>query len=98
MINKGKLWHWAALLLGLFEILGIRSKTKNDTLTEYVWAKTNNPVVRGFVGGLAGWLPYHFTYGNRIPLTRYDFIFVVGGAVMGVHSWYVRRSDANPGN
>lgn len=96
-IRRSKLWHWAALFLTAFELLGIWSRTKGDTLTEYVWSKTNNPVVRGVVGGVAGWLPYHFTYGNRIPLTRFDLIFVVGGAAMGVHSWFLRRHDANSG-
>lgn len=95
MTNKSKLWHWAALLLGLMEIIGVRSKSKNDTLTEYVHSKTQNPAVRGFVGGIAGWLPYHFTYGRGIPLSRFDAVFVVGGVVMGVHSWYVRRGEAD---
>lgn len=90
---KAKLWHWASLFLIIFELIGVRSRQKDDTLTEYVWSKTNHPAVLGLVGGVAGWLPYHFTYGYRIPLTRWDLLFVAGGAVMGVHSWYVRRGD-----
>lgn len=83
MTNKWRLWHWAALLLGLFELIGIRSKSKDDTLTEYVHSKTQNPAVRGLVGGLAGWLPYHFTYGRGVPLGRFDLVFVTGGIVNG---------------
>lgn len=97
-LRKSRIWHWAVLILGLFEIISIWMKGQNDTLSEYTWSKTNHPIVRGLVGGIAGWLPYHFTYGRRIPLSRLDLVFVVGGVVMGVHSWYVRRGDANLGN
>ena len=88
---KMKIWHWASLFLIFFEIIGVRSSQKNDTLTEYVWSKTNHPAVSGLIGGVSGWLPYHFTYGYRIPLTYWDLAFVSAGAVMGVHAWYFRR-------
>lgn len=84
-------WHWAFLVLGALEIIGIWLRTKDDTLSEYVWAKTQHPVVRSAVGGLAGWLPYHFTYGGGIPLSYRDLIFVGVGAGMGLHSWWIAK-------
>lgn len=93
---KAKLWHWASLFLILFELVGVWSRQKRDTLTEYVHSKTNHPVMLAAVGGVSGWLPYHFTYGYRIPLTRWDLAFVAGGTAMGIHAWFVRRRRADP--
>lgn len=86
-LRRSRIWHWAALVLTAFELIGVWSRTRNDTLSEYVWSKTQNPGVRSVVAGLAAWLPYHFTYGNGIPLNRVDALFVLGGVMMGYHSW-----------
>ena len=77
---------WAALVFiaGALELRGLKRKGKNDTLSEYTWSKTGTPVVAGLVSGLTGWLVYHFSFGNGVPLSLMDLLFAGGGAVMGV--------------
>jgi hypothetical protein len=89
-----KLWAGLVLLAGLLELIGLRSKAKDDTLSEYVWSKTKHPAVLIPAGALVGWLPYHFTLGNGIPLSRWDLVFAGTGAALGVAAWLVRRGRA----
>lgn len=86
-----KLWAGIVLLAGLLELIGLRQKGKDDTLSEYTWSKTKHPVVRVAVGALVGWLPYHFTLGNGVPLSRWDLVAAGTGATLGLVSWMVGR-------
>lgn len=84
---------WAAIVFvaGFFELKGLKSKDKNDTLSEYTWSKTKTPAMRGAVVGLVGWLVYHFSFGNGVPLSGWDAIFAGAGAIIGITSVFVRR-------
>lgn len=85
------LWAIIVLFAGALELYGLRRQGKDDTLSEYTWSKTKHPVVRTAIGALVGWLPYHFTLGNGVPLSRWDLIFASTGAVLGFVSWYLGR-------
>jgi hypothetical protein len=39
-------------------------------------------------------LPYHFTLGYGVPLSRWDLVFAGTGAALGVAAWLVRRGRA----
>jgi uncharacterized membrane protein len=82
-MKTNKLWAVIAFFSGFLELLGLRSKGKDDTLSEYVWSKTKHPAVGGLVGGLMGWLVYHFTYGKGVDLGPMDVVFTGVGMAMG---------------
>lgn len=86
-----RLWAVVVFFAGILEAIGLKQKGKNDTLSEYTWSKTNNPIVRALVGALVGWLPYHFTYGNGVPLSWRDAAFAGGGLLLGIGSWLAGR-------
>ena len=90
-MNPQRIWAAIVFIAGYFELKGIRSKNKNDTLSEYTWSKTKTPAMRGAVVGLVGWLVYHFSFGNGTPLGSWDIIFASGGAILGIISTFTRR-------
>lgn len=83
---------WALLLLiGTFlEVRGLIRRNRDDTLSEYTWSKTGTPVLAGAVTALVGWLVYHLSFGNGVPLSHWDGIFAGGGAILGVVAAIVR--------
>lgn len=88
-------WLWAALIFfaGILELDGLRRKAPGDTLSEYVWSKTQKGWVRGPVISLVTWLVYHFSFGNGVPLSPWDLMFALIGAVLGTAS--TRRGPAS---
>ena len=90
MVTK-RLWAALVFIAGLLELRGLKRDGKGDTLSEYTWSKTKTPLVRGLVCALVGWLPYHFSFGNGVPLSYWDLLFAGGGALIGVASVFVRR-------
>jgi hypothetical protein len=89
--KESKLWAALVFIAGMFELRGLKRKEGDDTLSEYTWSKTSKPVVRGLVCALVGWLPYHFSYGNGVPLSAWDLVFAGGGAALGVLSAVRKR-------
>jgi hypothetical protein len=85
------LWAIIVLSAGALELYGLIRQRRGDTLSEYTWSKTSHPAVRTAVGAVTGWLPYHFTFGNGVPLSRWDLVFAGTGAVLGLVSWYMGR-------
>jgi hypothetical protein len=85
------LWAIIVLSAGALELYGLLRSQRGDTLSEYTWSKTKHPAMRVAVGALAGWLPYHFTLGNGVPLSRWDLVFAGTGAAIGLASWLVGR-------
>lgn len=83
---------WAAVIAvaAFLELRGLKRGNRDDTLSEYTWAKTGTPVMAGLVTGLVGWLVYHFSFGNGVPLSHWDAVFAGGGALMGVVAALVR--------
>lgn len=86
-----RIWGGLVIIGLILELIGLRSKAKDDTLSEYVWSKTKHPAVLIPAGALVGWLPYHFTLGYGVPLSRWDLVFAGTGAALGVAAWLVRR-------
>jgi hypothetical protein len=86
---------WATIIflaLGA-ELLGIlRRKPGGDTLSEYTWAKTHAPVMRAALGGLLGWLVYHFLYAPMgQPLGTADALSTGAGILAGLIASRVRK-------
>lgn len=90
-IKTNKVWAIIVFFAGLLELFGLRQSSKDDTLSEYTWSKTKTPVMAGAVTGLMGWLMYHFSFGNGVPLSSWDAVFAGGGAVLGVIASITRR-------
>ena len=90
-MKESRIWAALVFIAGLFELRGLKRDGKGDTLSEYTWSKTKTPIMRGAVTGLVGWLVYHFSFGDGVPLSSLDLLFAGGGALIGVASVFVRR-------
>lgn len=85
---------WLALLVGIagLEAVGLLRKKRGDTLSEYTWLKTRKPVMRGALGGLLGWLVYHWLFaGPHNGTGSVDLIAAGAGIVAGLIAAKVRR-------
>lgn len=95
-MSKATLRLWAAIVFiaAALEARGLLRKGKADTLSEYTWGKTKRPAMRAAIGGLMGWLVYHFTYGADVPLGAWDLVTALGGMVVGLTA--ARRKRGGP--
>ena len=69
-----------AVALELTTLLRGRS---GETMSSYVRSKVQHPVMRGVLGGLIGWLLYHWTLAPTTQLGWLDGASVGVGAVIG---------------
>lgn len=81
-----------ALALGV-EGTAIRRKGKGDTLSELVWKTVRHPGWRFALGGLLGWLWYHFLVAGPGSLGLADVLVTAGTGLAGL---LVRRKGATP--
>lgn len=87
--DKRRLWGGLICVGIAFELLTI-GNASGDTMSEFVWSNVDGPITRGLVGGLCGWLTYHWTWGKGRTGNRWDLISVIGGFLVGASSAFVR--------
>jgi hypothetical protein len=57
---------WAFLAVGgIMETVALMRRDKGDTLSESVWAKSDDPKIRAAVLVFMAWVAWHFTWGRR---------------------------------
>lgn len=89
---------WLAILVALasLEAIALVRKRPNDTLSEYTRYKTTAPVMKAALGGLLGWLMYHWLYtDNGSYLGVLDGVTAGVGVLVGLLAHWTRKRREN---
>jgi hypothetical protein len=76
-------WLWLLSFLAAFEAWAIVRSRQGDTLSEFVWIKTQALPMRAALGGLLVWLVYHWLFAPNGKLGANDIAAAVLGIVIG---------------
>ena len=79
-----RIWFGLIAIAGALELATLLRGRSGETMSSYVRAKVQHPVLRGLLGGLLGWLLYHWLAAETTQLSWRDGASTAVGVVIGL--------------